>query len=187
MYITKYLEKVKLHLIALIDEKKTFSHKMQLVIAINLIHLTKNFYVSKNIECHLSYNSKDILNQLIDSLLEYFDDKLMICRTDSNYVFESVEELSIHFHKIDLRRASSYIPTPLWLEAKKATINPKNKNDNFCFAYATTIAIYHKELGKNLDRISNKLIECTKKLDWNGKSFPASTPDYKRFEKIMKR
>ena len=183
MYITKYLEKVKLHLIALIDEKKTFSHKMQLVIAINLIHLTKNFYVSKNIECHLSYNSKDILNQLIDSLLEYFDDKLMICRTDSNYVFESVEELSIHFHKIDLRRASSYIPTPLWLEAKKATINPKNKNDNFCFAYATTIAIYHKELGKNLDRISNKLIECIKKLDWNGKSFPASTPDYKRFEK----
>ena len=108
----------------------------------------------------------------------------MVCRTDSSYVFESVEELSIRFHKIDLRRASSYIPTPAWLEAKKATINPKNEKGNFCFAYAATIAIYRKEIGKNLDRISNKLIEYTEKLDWNGIDFPASTPDYKR--KIMK-
>ena len=60
-----------------------------------------------------------ILNMLIDSLLEYFNDKLMVCRTDSSYVFESVEGFSIHFHKIDLRSASSYIPTPDWLEAKK--------------------------------------------------------------------
>ena len=184
MYITEYLEKVKPYLIALIDEKKTPSHKLQIVIAINLIHLTKSdriiFYVkSKNIECHLSDNSEDILNQLIDSFLEYFHDKLMICRTDSSYAFESVEGLSIRFHKIDLRRGSSYVPIPDWLEAKKATINPKNKNDNFCFAYAAAIAIYHK----NLNRISNKLIEYVEKLDWNGIDFPASTPDYKRFEK----
>ena len=66
-------------------------------------------------------------------------------------------------YKIDLRRWSSYVPTPDWLEAKKATINPKNKNDNFCFAYAAAIAMYHKEIGKNLDRISNKLIEYVEK------------------------
>ena len=64
MYITEHLEKVKPYLIALSDEKKTSSHKIQLVIAINLIHLTKSdritFYVkSKNIECHLSDNSED--------------------------------------------------------------------------------------------------------------------------------
>ena len=41
---------------------------------------------------------------------------------------------------------------------KKATINPKNTNDNYCFAYYATIAIYHEEIGKNLDRISSKLI-----------------------------
>ena len=132
--------------------------------------------------CH-QMNLK-ILNMLIDSLLEYFNDKLMVCRTDSSYVFESVEGFSIHFHKIDLRRASSYIPTPDWLEAKKAKINPKHKNDNYCFAYATTIAIYHKEIGSHLDRISNKLLKYTYKLDRCGKDFPASTPDYKRFEKL---
>ena len=153
MYITNYLEKIKPYLIALIDEKKVTNNKIQLDIAINLIHLTKSdritFYVkSKNIECYISDNSGDILSQLYDSLLKHFNDKILICRTDSSYVFESVEGLSIHFHKIDLKRGSLYIPKPKWLENKKATINPKNMNDNFCFVYAVTIAIYHKEIEK---------------------------------------
>ena len=162
MYITNYLEKVKPYLIALIDKKKISNQKIQLDIAVNLIHLSKSdritFYVkSKNIECYPFDNSEDILNQLFDSLLKYFNDKLLICRTDSSYVFESVEGLSIHFHKIDLKRGSSYIPTQKWLEIKKATINPKNKNDNCCFVYATTIALYHNEIGNHPERISNKL------------------------------
>ena len=162
MYKTNYLEKIKPYLIPLTDKKKVSNQKIQLDIEINLVHLTKSdriaFYVkSKNIECHPSDNSEDILNQLFDSLLKYFNDKLLICRTDSSYVFESVEGISIHFHKIDLRRGSSYIPTPEWLENKKAAINPKNMKANYCFAYAVTIAIFHKEIGSNLDRISNRL------------------------------
>ena len=162
MYKTNYLEKIKLYLIPLTNKKKVSNQKIQLDIEINLVHLTKSdriaFYVkSKNIECHPSDNSEDILNQLFDSLLKYFNDKLLICRTDSSYVFDSVEGISIHFHKIDLRRGSSYIPTPEWLENKKAAINPKNMKANYCFAYAVTIAIFHKEIGSNLDRISNRL------------------------------
>ena len=188
MYINEYLEKVKPYLIALIDEKKTSNHKIQLDIAINLIHLTKSdritFYViSKNVECFPSDKSEHILNQLTDSLLEYFNEKLMICRSDSSYIFERIEGFSIHFHKIDLKRGSSFIPTPDWIKTEKATINPKNKNDNYCFAYATAIAIYHNEIGNHLDRISSNLLECTTKLDWEGLDFPVSTPDYKRFEK----
>ena len=84
MCITEYVENVKPYPIAVIDEKKSSSQKIQLVIAINLIHLTKSnritFYVkSKNTECHLSDYPEDILNQLIDSLLEYFGDKFMVC------------------------------------------------------------------------------------------------------------
>ena len=30
----------------------------------------------------------------------------------------------------------------------------------------------------------NKLLDCTDKSNWNGIDFPASTPDYKRFEKL---
>ena len=139
---------------------------------------------SKNIECLPSDNSEDILNQLIDLLLKYFEEKLIICRTDCSYDFKSIEGFSIHFHKIDLRRASSYIPTPYWINVNKAVVNPKSKNDNFCFVYATIIAIYHKEIGKNPDRTSSKLLEHAYKLDWNGIEFTASAPDYKRFEKF---
>ena len=84
---------------------------------------------------------------------------------------------------LDLKRRSSYIPSPEWLLAKKAVVNPKNKKDNYCLAYATTTAIYHNEIARHIDIISNKLLDCTEKLDWNGIDFPASTPDCKRFEK----
>ena len=65
----------------------------------------------------------------------------MMCRTDSSYVFESIEGFIIRFHKIDLRRESSYIATLYWIDVKTPVVNPKNKNDNFCFSNATTIAI----------------------------------------------
>ena len=107
----------------------------------------------------------------------------MIFRTDSSYVFEGIGSFSIYFHKIDLKRGSSYIPTPDWLETKKATNNPKHKKGNYCFAYAITIAICHKEIKTHLDRMSNKLLKYVYKLDWNGIYFPASTPNYQRFEK----
>ena len=60
------LDKVRPYLIALIDKKKISDQKIQLDIAINLRHITKNgritFYVkSKNILCLASDNSEDIL------------------------------------------------------------------------------------------------------------------------------
>ena len=42
MYITNYLEKVKPYLIVLVDKKKISNQKIQLDIAINLIHLSKS-------------------------------------------------------------------------------------------------------------------------------------------------
>ena len=69
----------------------------------------------------------------------------MICRTDSSFVYESVEGLDINFHKIDLNRGASYIPSPDWLKNKGATINPKNTKGNYCFMYAVTIALNLKE------------------------------------------
>ena len=65
------------------------------------------FYV--NIVSHPSDKTEDMLYQLYDSILKYFNDKLVIFRTDTSYVFESIERFDIHFHKIDLKRRSSYI------------------------------------------------------------------------------
>ena len=42
--------------------------------------------------------------------------------------------------KVSLSRGGSYIDSPEWLKKKKATINPKNKDDKY-FQYAVTVAL----------------------------------------------
>ena len=49
---------------------------------------------------------------------------------------------------------------------KKATINPKNDDDN-CFQYATTVTLHHQNIENNPERVSNielLLINITGKI-----------------------
>ena len=93
MRIYDYISKITPYLLDLIVRKKEHdSNKIQLVIAIDLIHLTSNnivtFYVkSKNVICTPADNSSDIFHELISSLLKYYNEKLLSCRTDSSYVY----------------------------------------------------------------------------------------------------
>ena len=105
----------------------------------------------------LSSNTNEILEQLLTSLLEKFNDNLQLSRESSNFVYKRVEEWNIHFNNTDLRMGASFIDTPEWLKHKKATINPQNKNDVYCFMYAVTLALFNKEFGKNPGRISQNL------------------------------
>ena len=70
----------------------------------------------------------------------------------SEFVFESVILLYHSLHKIGLNRGGSYIDSPTWIKHKKATINPKNK-DNQCFKYATTATLNHEKIKKYPQRI----------------------------------
>ena len=59
-----------------------------------------------------------------------------------------------NLQKISLKRkGSSYRDSPKWLKNKKATINPKN-NDNNCFQYALTVALNYQNIKKDRQRIS---------------------------------
>ena len=71
----------------------------------------------------------------------------------SEFVFDSIDLLYYHLQKIGLKRGRSYKDSPEWLKNEKATINPKN-NDNNCFQYALTVALNHRNIGKNPQRIS---------------------------------
>ena len=75
-------------------------------------------------------------------------------RGGSDFIFESVELLSYHLHKISLNRGKSYIKSPKWLENKRGTINPQN-NDDKCFQYAITVALNHQNIENYPERISN--------------------------------
>ena len=109
--------------------------------------------------CLPSDTADDILEQLSASFHNQHDEKMLICRTSSCYVHESVEGLGIHFHKVDLNPGASYIPSLDWIKNKKATINRQNTKDTYCFMYAVTIALYHEEREPKLERISNKLLD----------------------------
>ena len=56
-----------------------------------------------------------------------------ILRSGSDYTFESVDILGVHFHNIKLKRGSSYIDSPARIKNKRVTINPKNTKDNKFF------------------------------------------------------
>ena len=118
MRIYDYMSKIPPYILDFIVRKKEHdSNKIRLLIAIDLIHLTSNnivtFYVkAKNVICTPADNSSDIFHDLISSLLKYYNEKLLLCRTDSSYVFYSVNDLSIHLHILDLSRTGTNIPSP---------------------------------------------------------------------------
>ena len=66
--------------------------------------------------------------------------------------------------------------------AKKATINPKNTEDNKCFQYALTVTLNHREIGKDPQRIS-KIKPYIDKYNWKDIDFPVGIKDFEKFER----
>ena len=105
-------------------------------------------------------------------------------RNGSNFVFKSVDLLSYHIHKTSLRRGKSYVKSSEWLINKRATINPKNKDDK-CFQYSITVALNHQNIENHPERISN-IKPFIDKYNWKGIDFPAGIKDWKKFERNNK-
>ena len=190
MSVKSYFKKILPYLRVLIDKNKVYEQKIQIDIGFNMVHLSHNrrsthFSRSDNVICLPSTNTNEILEQLLTSLYDKFNDDLQLSRESSSFVFESVEECNIHFNKIDLRSGASFIDTFIdWLKHKKATINPQNIDDVYCFMYAIDIAMYHSEFGKNPGRISQNLRLHTDIFNWHDINFPASYEDYATFERL---
>ena len=71
------------------------------------------------------------INKRFDTLLQRFQQAIEISNERrSKFTHESFVLLYYYFQKIDIRRAESYMKSPDWLVNKRATINPRNENDN---------------------------------------------------------
>ena len=125
-----------------------------------------------------------IIKGLINSFLNNYQKEEIVLRNESNFVFESVDLLSYHIHKTSLKRGKSYIKSPEWILNKRATINPKNK-DNKCFQYSITVALNHQNIENHPERISN-IKPFIDQYNWEGIEFPAGIKDWKRFERNNK-
>ena len=89
-----------------------------------------------------------------------------------------------NLNKVSLSRGGSYIDSHKWLKNKKATINPKNKDDK-CFQYALTAALNYEQIKNHPERIS-KIEPLIDQYSWKEIDFPAHGKDWKKFESSNK-
>ena len=132
---------------------------------------------SRMTDVHNLSEVEEIVDEMINHMKEQVENPALL---NSRFVFDEVLFTNIDFHQLNLTRGSSYIPLPQWLDNKKATINPRNE-DQECFKWAVIAASRWEEIGKNPQRISN-LKKFEKDFDWSGIKFPVSVKDIKGFE-----
>ena len=89
------------------------------------------------------------------------------------------------FNRISLQKSESYVDSPEWLKNKKAAINPNNKKDNKWFKCALSVALNHKQIKNNPEKLSN-LKPFMRQYEWKNIDFPATSKDWKKFEQDTK-
>ena len=102
----------------------------------------------------------------------------------SEFIFDSVDLLYYNlqrgiYYSLN-RKRSSYIDSSKWLKNKKATVNPKN-NDNNCLQYDLTVALNYQNIKKDPQRIS-KIKPFINQYNWKEIDFPSEQVDWKMFE-----
>ena len=129
------------------DYKSKGGWKIQLVMRMIFVsYIDKNetqamYTKSDNIKIMSGTDTIDAIKEFMDSFTKRYQEGLETKMKGSSYIFERVDLLEYHLHKISLNRGSSYIESPKWLHNKKVIINPKNTKDNNCFQYAITAAL----------------------------------------------
>ena len=135
--VKQYLNKITPHLYDLINDHRIARKvwKIQISMRVNFISSkdtgeTRTIYVwSDNVSIMQGNDTDDIIRELFRSFLHNYQEELKIIK-GSDFVFESVELMDYKLHRVRLRRGGSYIKSPEWLANKRATINPKNQNDD---------------------------------------------------------
>ena len=118
-----------------------------------------------------------LYNHMVDVIFESIQN---FNNRGSGWQFDRVEHLDININPYNPLSASSYIELPGNLAEKKAIINVKNENDNECFKWAVTSAVFPaKEHG---ERLSKQMRKDSEKFVWTGIEFPVSLKQIDKFE-----
>ena len=124
-------------LVDLINKKKNnrVECKIQLNMGVNFIstndtgEIRTSYVRSDNKGTRSDNEIPEIISKLIKSFLSSHQDEEGILSNGSNFVSESVDLLTVHIHKTNLERGKSNIKPSEQILNKRATINPKNKDD----------------------------------------------------------
>ena len=121
--LKQYLNVITPYLRDMINNHKTLGEwKIQLSMKINFVsskdysdetRTTSNW--SDNIEIIMGNETYDNIDELIKSFLQRYQENLEKSMKRSEFLFNSVDLLYYHLHKINLKRGESYIDFPEWL------------------------------------------------------------------------
>ena len=148
--------------------KELFSESTQIL---------NTFFHSETVENLEGTDEREIYDramQRIEERIQNFNQR------GSNWRFERVLSLHIHFTDFIPLRGSSFLKLPKKIRDKKAVINMKN-TDEQCFKWSVTRALNPVE--KNSERVSKELIDQSERLDWSGLKFPVKLDQIAIFEK----
>ena len=151
------------HLSDLINDHKAIKNnsnewKIQIYTHVNFISSndteeTRTIFVwSDNEEIRSGNETDDIIRGFFNYFITNYQYEEALWRNGSGFVFKNVDLLTFNFHKISLKRVKSYIKSSEWVLNKRATVNPKNK-DNKCFQYSMTVALNHQNIENHPERI----------------------------------
>ena len=112
-----------------IDYKTQGEWKIQLTIIISFISSKDSDEIrtmhtkSNNVEIMMGNETDEIVEELVESLFQKYQEGLEEKMRGSEFIFDSADLLHFNLHKISLNRSGSYIDSPKSLKNKKATIN----------------------------------------------------------------
>ena len=123
--VKQYLYMIMPYLSDLINDHRAIRNesnewKIQLNMSVDFISSNdtgeiRTFFVwSDNKQIRSGNETNDIIKRLLKSFLTNYQNEEKILRNGSNFVFESVDLLSYHIHKISLRKGRSYLKSREW-------------------------------------------------------------------------
>ena len=173
------------------DHKAKGEWKIQLTMRIIFVSFTdanetrEMHTKSDNITIMSGIETDDVINELFNTFRRRYQEGLQTKMKGSSYIFERIDLLEYHLHKISLNRGSSYINSPEWIKNKGVTINPKNTKNHMCFQYAITAALNHQNIDHHLERIS-KLRPFINNYNWEDIEYPSHSKDWRKDEQNNK-
>ena len=178
-----FFQKTRNMLIKFFKENQNTKMKMILICQMQKTDLTTGETIEVEADFHsdieINIAEKD-KNKLLDKMIARIEEVLAnFQQSGSNWVFQEIIRLEIHFANWQPLGGSTFIPLPAKIKNKKAVINPKNE-DNQCFKWCVVRAL--NPVKKNSERITKELIKQAKSLKWNGLKFPVDLKQIKIFE-----
>ena len=149
--------------------KELFSESTQIL---------NTFFHSETVENLEGTDEREIYDgfmQTIEERIQNFNQR------GSNWRFQRVLSLDVHFTDFQPLRGSTFLPLPRKISSKKAVINMKNTDDQ-CFKWSVVRAL--NPVAKNSERVSKELKDQSERLDWRGLKFPVKLDQIVIFEKF---